>query len=114
MQNVVSFGIRERVYRLGIANIPAETIIDAFTRAELAGSVWSGFGFGAWGIEPTTFVEVATENGAKVREVAESLMREHGESAVYVTINGAAPMLWWNDGKTTTCGLETVENVLGR
>jgi hypothetical protein len=87
------------VLRYAVANVEPGAVAKAGQVAGLAGSVSAGFGFGAWGVEPTTFLEVATADAEAVDQFVICLLREHGEQAAYRTVDGAKPCLLWNDGK---------------
>lgn len=86
------------VRRYGIANIDPALIAKAGQAAGLAGSVSAGFGFGAWGVEPTTFLEIAGADAARADAFVLGLLASHGEQAAYRTTDGTAPTLLWANG----------------
>lgn len=87
------------VRRYAIANVDPAVIAKAGQAAGISGSVSSGFGFGVWGVEPTTFLEVAGNPDAADAFVM-TLLAKHGEQCAYRTTDGAAPALLYPDGRT--------------
>ena len=94
------------IIRYGIANVTMEQVAKAGQDAGLSGSVSSGFGFGSWGIEPTTFVEFGNSvdfarnpNVAKyVSKVATDsfivgLLQKFGEQSAYRVLDNVASLL---------------------
>jgi len=81
------------VVRYAVANVAPETVAARGQAAGLAGSVSQGFGFGTWGMEPTTFLEFGGVPLETADAFVRALLREHSEVCAYRTVNGAAPSL---------------------
>lgn len=77
------------IIKYAIANVVAINLAHMAQDAKLDGSIYSGFGFGAWGIEPTTFVEFATtDNTDKYDEFVRKVLWKHRETAAFRIIDG--------------------------
>jgi len=89
------------IIRYAIANVSPHAIAQAMQSRGLGGSVYQGYGFGKWGIEPTCFVEVATDHKSESDIAVMQLLWKSGEECAYRTIDNAEPELLHWDGCVT-------------
>lgn len=77
------------IIKYAIANVVPITLAHMAQDSGLDGSVYGGFGFGAWGIEPTVFIEFATTNGLdKYDEFVQKVLWKHRERCAFRIIDG--------------------------
>jgi hypothetical protein len=76
------------IIKYAIANVKIGDIATMAQDRGLDGSIWSGFGFGAWGVEPTVFIEFATSDIAKHDEFVQKVLFKHRENCAFRIIDG--------------------------
>lgn len=81
------------IIRYGIANVTPEEVARAGQEYWLSGSVTSGYGFGKWGVEPTTFLEFSTGDSYATDTFVMNLLKSHGENSAYRVLDNVATLL---------------------
>lgn len=76
---------------VAIANVKPCDVAATLQSAGYCGSVWGGLGFGAWGIEPSTFVE-STDSALGIARAL--LSRYPCEDCVYVRTDADASLVY--------------------
>ena len=76
------------VVKYAIAGYTPKQVAEVLSTFKHSGSVWAGLGFGEWGIEPTTFLEVATDDVATMDARVIGLLLAHDQEAAYRTVDG--------------------------
>lgn len=90
------------VYRITVAHLEPEDLVTSAAAVEVYGTSWESLGAGAgWGVEHGATFESAAPDGARISEWARATLEANGESAAYVTRDGAAPLLLWSDGSVS-------------
>lgn len=82
------------IVRVTIANVSPTWLAELAQKAGLAGTVFGSHGFGSWGIEQGATVEFAGQDRRDIQAFVEKTLRERGEQAAYMTVEGRAILLW--------------------
>lgn len=77
-----------------LAGITAAEIAEVFQSLNVAGSAWQGFGFGSWGIEPTTFVLIATDDVRQVDNYMKGILKGKDQECAFRVLDGVAGLLY--------------------
>jgi len=87
-------------FRLSLANATAEQVAQIGQTFGVAGTVFSGIGFGSWGIESTVVVELGGVTRAQVEAFAAAIFAAFpAEQAVYVVEGDGVGQVWFRDGR---------------
>jgi hypothetical protein len=87
------------LFRVFTANLSAEQVAQVGQSLGMSGTVFAGFGFGDWGIEPTVVAEIGGVGREEIRRfVAEIFKTAPAEQAVYVH-DGEVGEVWFRAGR---------------
>lgn len=87
------------IIKYAIANVKIGDIALMAQDSGLDGSVYQGYGFGAWGVEPTAFIEMAVEDSAHVDHFIRAVLFRFSEKCAYRTVDGKDAGLLYVDGR---------------
>ena len=76
------------IVKYAIANVNISALAHMAQDSGLDGSVYQGYGFGAWGVEPTVFMEFATSDIAKHDEFVRQVLAMYKETCALRIIDG--------------------------
>lgn len=76
------------IVKYAIANVDARELAQLAQDNGLDGSIYSGYGFGAWGVEPTVFLEIATNLPALADSFVQSVLVKYHENCALRIVDG--------------------------